>query len=33
MGVTKRQYDPAFKQEALRLLEISGKSVREIETE
>jgi transposase len=29
----KRKYDTAFKQEALRLLEISGKSVRQIETE
>ena len=29
----KRKYDVAFKQEALRLLEISGKSVRQIEAE
>ena len=29
----KRKYDTAFKQEALRLLEMSGKSVRQIEAE
>ena len=33
MAAQKRKYDRAFKQEALRLLEISGKSVRQIETE
>src|SRR5512147_1957297 len=33
MAGTKRKYDGAFKQEALRLLEISGKSVRQIEEE
>lgn len=33
MGTQKRQYDAGFKQEALRLLETSGKSVREIEDE
>lgn len=33
MGKQKRQYDASFKQEALRLLEYSGKSVREIEDE
>jgi len=33
MAVQKRKYDAAFKQEALRLLEISGKSVRQIEEE
>lgn len=30
---TKRKYDTAFKQEALRLLNISGKSVRQVEAE
>jgi transposase len=29
--VQKRKYDAAFKQEALRLLDVSGKSVRQIE--
>lgn len=33
MGRQKRSYDAAFKQEALRLLEMSGKSVRQIEDE
>ena len=33
MAAQKRKYDRAFKQEALRLLESSGKSVRQIETE
>jgi transposase len=33
MTVQKRKYDPTFKQEALRLLAHSGKSVREIEEE
>lgn len=33
MAGPKRKYDVAFKQEALRLLEISGKSVRQIEAE
>jgi hypothetical protein len=33
MAVPKRKYDAAFKQEALRLLEISGKSVRQVEEE
>lgn len=33
MAVEKRKYDAAFKQEALRLLEISGKSVRQIEND
>jgi transposase len=33
MPGTKRKYDAAFKQDALRLLEISGKSVRQIEAE
>ena len=33
MATSKRKYDRAFKQEALRLLEISGKSVRQVETE
>jgi len=33
MARQKRNYDAAFKQEALRLLEISGKSVRQIEDE
>jgi len=33
MAGQKRKYDTAFKQEALRLLEISGKSVRQIEEE
>lgn len=33
MAVKKRRYDAAFKQEALRLLEISGKSVGQIEEE
>lgn len=33
MGVQKRKYAVAFKQEALRLLAISGKSVRQIEDE
>ena len=33
MAAQKRKYNRAFKQEALRLLEISGKSVRQIETE
>ena len=33
MAAQKRKYDRAFKQEALRLLAISGKSVRQIETE
>jgi transposase len=31
MTAQKRKYDQAFKQEALRLLEVSGKSVRQIE--
>jgi transposase len=33
MAMQKRKYDAAFKQEALRLLTISGKSVRQVETE
>jgi transposase len=33
MAVQKRRYDAAFKQEALRLLGISGKSVRQVEEE
>lgn len=33
MAGTKRKYDAVFKQEALRLLEISGKSVRQVEEE
>ena len=33
MALQKRKYDAAFKQEALRLLTISGKSVRQVETE
>ena len=33
MAVEKRKYDESFKQEALRLLAISGKSVRQIEEE
>ena len=33
MAGHKRKYDPAFKQEALQLLERSGKSVRQIEDE
>ncbi|MFN8531753.1 MAG: transposase [Anaerolineae bacterium] len=33
MAVEKREYDAAFGQEALRLLEISGKSVRQIEND
>lgn len=33
MTMQKRNYDPAFKQEALRLLASSGKSVRAIEDE
>ena len=33
MAGTKRNYDTSFKQEALRLLDISGKSVRQIEEE
>ncbi len=33
MAGTKRTYDAVFKQEALRLLEISDKSVRQIEEE
>ncbi|NUQ07298.1 MAG: IS3 family transposase [Anaerolineae bacterium] len=33
MAVEKRQYDTSFKQEALRLLGMSGKSVRQIEDE
>jgi transposase len=33
MRAEKRRYDAAFKQEALRLLEMSGKSVRQIEDE
>jgi transposase len=33
MAEKKRHYDEAFKQEALRLLEISGKSERQIEDE
>jgi transposase len=33
MALQKREYDAAFKQEALRLLAISGKSVRQFETE
>ena len=33
MAGTKRKYDAAFKQEALRLLEIRGKSVRQVEEE
>ena len=31
MATEKRKYDTTFKQEALRLLEMSGKSVRQIE--
>ena len=31
MAVQKRKYEAAFKQEALRLLAVSGKSVRQIE--
>ena len=31
MATQKRKYDTTFKQEALRLLEMSGKSVRQIE--
>ncbi len=31
MAAQKRKYDITFKQEALRLLEMSGKSVRQIE--
>ncbi len=33
MAMQKRKYDGAFKQEALRLLTISGKSVRQVEAE
>jgi transposase len=33
MALQKRKYDVAFKQEALRLLTISGKSVRQVEAE
>jgi transposase len=33
MAVQKRRYDAAFKQEALRLLAVSGKSVRQVEEE
>ena len=33
MTIQKRKYDASFKQEALRLLAISGKSVRQIEEE
>lgn len=33
MVVQKRKYDAAFKQEALRLLTVSGKSVRQVEAE
>lgn len=33
MAMQKRKYDAAFKQEALRLLTISGKSVRQVEEE
>lgn len=33
MATQKRQYDPIFKQEALRLLEASGKSLQQIEDE
>ena len=33
MAGTKRKYDAVFKQEALRLLESSGKSVRQVEDE
>jgi transposase len=33
MAGTKRKYDSVFKQEALGLLEISGKSVRQVEEE
>ena len=33
MAGQKRKYDAAFKQEALRLLEISGKNVRQVEDE
>ena len=33
MALQNRKYDAAFKQEALRLLTISGKSVRLVETE
>jgi transposase len=33
MGNAKRHYDPEFKREALRLLAVSGKSVRQIENE
>ncbi len=31
MASQKRKYEAVFKQEALRLLEVSGKSVRQIE--
>jgi transposase len=33
MAAQKRKYDAVFKQEALRLLEVSGKTVRQIEDE
>jgi transposase-like protein len=33
MAAQKRRYDGAFKQDALRLLAISGKSVRQVEVE
>ena len=33
MTTTKRQYDPAFKQEAIRLCETSGKTVAQIEAD
>lgn len=33
MAPEKRKYDAAFKQEALHLLEFSGKSIRQIETD
>jgi|SRR5690606_34481415 transposase len=33
MAVQKRKYNQAFKQEALRLLAVSGRSVRQIEDE
>ncbi len=33
MAMQKRKYDAAFKQEALQLLTVSGKSVRQIEEE
>ncbi len=33
MAIQKRKYDVAFKQEALHLLTISNKSVRQVEAE